>query len=101
MGRMMQANTYFEQGRYSCAEVLLAQAHALFLLKNGPEDPATKAAKQNLAVARNNSLNQLWMQVVTSLVLESEEKESNNTATASTTTAIDNNSKGKASCFRK
>lgn len=74
MSRMMQANTYFEQGRFSCAEVVLAQAYEIFLRQKGPEDQLTKAAKQNLGVARNNGLNRLWMQVVAALVLEQEEK---------------------------
>jgi len=80
MGRMMQANTYFEQGRFSCAEAVIAEALEIFLRTKGPEDQMTQAAKQNLGVARSQGLNRLWMQVVASLVLEQEEK-LNSTAT--------------------
>lgn len=84
MARMMQANTYFEQGRFSCAEVVLAQAYQIFLRQRGPEDQITQAAKQNLGVARSNGLNRLWMQVVAALVLEQEEKLSSSLSCKST-----------------
>eukprot|EP00428_Durinskia_dybowskii_P066715 CAMPEP_0170375918 /NCGR_PEP_ID=MMETSP0117_2-20130122/11416_1 /TAXON_ID=400756 /ORGANISM="Durinskia baltica, Strain CSIRO CS-38" /LENGTH=637 /DNA_ID=CAMNT_0010631023 /DNA_START=20 /DNA_END=1933 /DNA_ORIENTATION=- len=74
MARMMAANTFFEQGRFSCAEVVLAQAYEILLRQKGPNDQITMAAKQNLGVARSNGLNKLWMQVVGELVLEQEEK---------------------------
>jgi tetratricopeptide (TPR) repeat protein len=74
MARMMAANTFFEQGRFSCAEIVLAQAFEIFLRQKGPNDQLTMAAKQNLGVARGNGLNKLWMQVVAQLVLEQEEK---------------------------
>jgi hypothetical protein len=74
MARMMAANTFFEQGRFSCAEIVLAQAFEIFLRQKGPNDQLTLAAKQNLGVARGNGLNKLWMQVVAQLVLEQEEK---------------------------
>lgn len=73
MGRMLQANTYFEQGRFSCAEVVIAEALEIFLRTKGPDDQMTQAAKQNLGVARSQGLNRLWMQVVAALVLEQEE----------------------------
>jgi tetratricopeptide (TPR) repeat protein len=62
--RMMLANMYFEQAKYNCAEILLAQALDLFMKQVGPEHQATKAARQNLTVVRNQRLNQLWMEVV-------------------------------------
>eukprot|EP00598_Pedospumella_elongata_P003759 CAMPEP_0184974608 /NCGR_PEP_ID=MMETSP1098-20130426/6060_1 /TAXON_ID=89044 /ORGANISM="Spumella elongata, Strain CCAP 955/1" /LENGTH=563 /DNA_ID=CAMNT_0027497221 /DNA_START=28 /DNA_END=1719 /DNA_ORIENTATION=- len=77
MARMMQANTYFEQGRFSCAEVVIAEALEIFLRTKGPDDQMTQAAKQNLGVARSQGLNRLWMQVVAALVLEQEEKLNN------------------------
>jgi tetratricopeptide (TPR) repeat protein len=82
MARMMQANQYFETGRYSCAEVLLAQALEIYMKSNGPEDQLTRAAKQNLGVARSKGLDQLWMQVVTKLVLENEERDSGSRASS-------------------
>ncbi len=62
--RMMLANMYFEQAKYNCAEILLAQALELFTKQVGPEHKATQAAHQNLMVVRNQRLNQLWMEVV-------------------------------------
>ncbi|KAJ1424047.1 hypothetical protein B484DRAFT_451680 [Ochromonadaceae sp. CCMP2298] len=95
MGRMMQANQYFETGRYSCAEVLLAEALEIFMKSNGPEDQLTRAAKQNLGVARNKGLDQLWMQVVTQLVLENDERDSGARASSATVQkSAESNAKG-------
>lgn len=69
--RMIHASTYFELSKYSHAEVLISEAYSIFLQQHGPDHPATRTARQNLKVARNNGLNQLWMQVVTEIVLES------------------------------
>jgi tetratricopeptide (TPR) repeat protein len=74
MARMMAANTFFEQGRFSCAEVVIAQALPIFLKQHGPDHQLTQAARQNLNVARANGINKLWMQVVSAMVLEQGEK---------------------------
>lgn len=74
MGRMLAANTFFEQGRFNCAEVVITEALEIFMRQKGPADQLTMAARQNLNVARGNGLNKLWMQVVAELVLEQEEK---------------------------
>lgn len=74
MARLMAANTFFEQGRFGAAEVVLAQAYEILLRQKGPNDQLTMAARQNLGVARNNGLNRLWMQVVQELVADQEKK---------------------------
>jgi tetratricopeptide (TPR) repeat protein len=74
MPRLMAANAFFEQGRFGAAEIVLAQAYEILLRQKGPNDQLTQAARQNLGVARNNGLNKLWMQVVSELVLEKEQK---------------------------
>jgi tetratricopeptide (TPR) repeat protein len=62
--RMALANMYFQQSKYNCAEILLAEAFEIFRKELGLEHQATKAAQQNLAVTRANRLNQLWMEIV-------------------------------------
>lgn len=74
MGRMMAANTFFERQMYSYAEKMIFEAYTIFMRQNGPDHPSTQAAKQNLGVVRNNSLNQLWMQVVAEEVMRIEEE---------------------------
>lgn len=71
--RMMLANMYFEQAKYNCAEVLLSEGADIFLKTLGPEHAATKAARQNLAVVRNQRLNQIWMEVLSEEVTKIQE----------------------------
>lgn len=73
MARLVKANEYFEQGRYSCADLLLSQAHQIISHQSGPHDPKLKAIQGNLNISRQNRINQLWLQVVAELVMTQEE----------------------------
>lgn len=63
VGRMNLAGQLFEAQRFNAAEQLLTEALAMFTAEHGPEHSNTNAAKQNLAVVRNNRIQQLWMEV--------------------------------------
>lgn len=82
VGRMTAAGALFEQGRFNWAEELLKEAFDIFLKTHGPQHNNTKAAKQNLQVARQNALNQLWTQVVTEEVLALDDNSPSPTPTA-------------------
>ena len=73
VARMMHANTFFQAGKYNCAEVVLSEAFEIFLAQNGPDHPTTKTAFQNLSIARDNALKKLWMQVTTEIALSNAE----------------------------
>lgn len=64
MACMELAGKFYEQGSFNGAEELLTRAHGMFLKAHGPDHPSTSAAQQNLAVVRNNRVQQLWMEVV-------------------------------------
>jgi hypothetical protein len=76
IGRLELAGKFFETGRYNAAEGLLVEALEIFNRTNGANHATTQAAKQNLAVVRNNRIQQLWMEVVAEEVLSIEEANS-------------------------
>jgi len=83
MSRLVKANAYFEQGRYSCADLLLSEAHRIVSQQSGPHDPNLKAIQGNLNISRQNRINQLWLQVVAELVMTQEERNSSVSSSSS------------------
>lgn len=69
-GRMRVAGQLFESAQYSKAERVLLEAYDIFLQQKGPADSSTQTARQNLEIVRQNSLNQLWHEIL----LEEKEK---------------------------
>ena len=61
---MRRAGQCFESKDFRQAEALLAKAFELFLKEYGEQHPHTQAAAQNLAIARQNGILQLWREVV-------------------------------------
>jgi len=86
MARLVKANEYFEQGRYSCADLLLSQAHQIISHQSGPHDPNLKAIQGNLNISRQNRINQLWLQVVAELVMTQEESSCGSSTSSSAST---------------
>ena len=64
ISRLRAAGVLFERKEFGLAEVVLTQAHTIFLRDHGPEHQNTRAAQQNLEIVRNNHLNMLWHEVV-------------------------------------
>ena len=64
VSRLRAAGVLFERKEFGLAEVVLRQAHTIFLRDHGPEHQNTQAALQNLEIVRNNHLNTLWHEVV-------------------------------------
>jgi tetratricopeptide (TPR) repeat protein len=62
-GLMRRAGECFEAKDFRQAEELLAQALDIFKAEGGEQHPSTQAASQNLGIARQNALLQLWRQV--------------------------------------
>jgi hypothetical protein len=69
-GRMRVAGQLFETAQYSKAERVLQEAFEIFLQQKGLTDSSTQTARQNLDIVRQNSLNQLWHEIL----LEEKEK---------------------------
>lgn len=61
---MRRAGQCFESKDFRQAEALLAKALELFVREYGEQHPHTQAAAQNLAIARQNGILQLWREVV-------------------------------------
>lgn len=72
--RMRQSAIYYEQGKFSKAERMLAEAYEIFLAQHGDDHAITKACKQNLGVARHHGLEKLWKDVVREAYAEQELK---------------------------
>lgn len=86
MSRLVKANEYFEQGRYSCADLLLSEAHQIISQQSGPHDSNLKAIQGNLNISRQNRINQLWLQVVAELVMTQEERSCGTSTSSSAST---------------
>lgn len=78
--RMMLANAYFEQRKFLAANILLTEAHTLFLKSEGPTAKTTQAAKQNMMVSGFKRIEQLWMLTVREEVLKLEDEVSTSSA---------------------
>ena len=61
---MRRAGQCFESKDFRQAETLLAKALELFVREYGEQHPNTQAAAQNLSIARQNGILQLWREVV-------------------------------------
>lgn len=63
-GRMRQAGFYYESKEFAKAEVLLREAHNIFLREGGPNSEEAKAASGNLEIVKRMVIEQLWFTVV-------------------------------------
>ena len=61
---MRRAGQCFESKDFRQAETLLSQALEMFVKEYGEQHPHTQAAAQNLSIARQNGILQLWREVV-------------------------------------
>jgi len=76
--RMRQSAVYYEQGKFSKAEKLLAEALEIFISKHGDDHALTKACKQNLGVAKHQALNKIWREVLNEVMEEKKLNEGGN-----------------------
>eukprot|EP01039_Chlorochromonas_danica_P000346 gene346-371_t len=75
ISRMGLANSFYDQGKFNAAEMMLVQALQIFE-KTQESASNIAAAKQNLSVVRNNRIQQLWTEVITEEVhFQAEEEE--------------------------
>eukprot|EP01035_Chromulina_nebulosa_P018750 gene18750-24516_t len=68
LARMKLASQFFESQEFNKAQILLSEAYKIYLQQLGPDHASTKAAKQNLEVVKQNSINQLWKELADEMI---------------------------------